>query len=205
MLNKEEFFCITIEENKQLDFANIFGNRNPIVLEIGSGKGEFISVYSRFYPQENFLGVELKSKRITTTLKKLDINKNPNVRLLRKFIDDKVTEIIPKNSISQIIINHPDPWPKRKHHKNRLIQHAFINAVNGILKMGGHLKISTDDPDYRKWILKIFTQRKDFVSLYTDGYSMIVPEDHLWTYFDELQSKDGFKPAFMLYKKVEDK
>ena len=204
MTDKEDFFCISIVENQQLNFADIFKNSNPVVLEIGSGKGEFIATYSALNPHLNFLAVELKSKRIITTLKKLDIVKNCNVRLLRQFIDDKVTSIIPRNSISEIIINHPDPWPKRKHHKNRLIQNPFIDAINSILQIGCHLKISTDDPDYRQWICRIFTQRKDFINLYDDGYTMTVPPDHLWTYFDEKQSKAGLQPAFMKYKKLED-
>jgi len=202
--DKFEFFCVEVDGKHPLDFAEIYHNDHPVILEIGSGKGEFISVYSQFYPQDNFLGIELKQKRIVTILKKLSIEKNHNVRLLRQYIDDKITQIIPKDSISEIIINHPDPWPKRKHHKNRLIQHQFIDAVNSILQMGGKLRISTDDPDYRKWICKIFDKRKDFTSLYAGGYTMIIPEDHLWTYFDDLHSKEGFEPAFMLYKKTED-
>jgi len=201
LAEKAQYFCLELPLERHLDFAQIFGNDHPVILEIGSGKGEFISVYSRFYPTENYIGVELKHKRIVNTLKKLDVQKNTNVRLLQKYIDEHITAIIPPASISEVIINHPDPWPKNKHKKNRLIQHGFLDALYQILKAGGQLKISTDDVIYTHWINKIFTKRDDFESMYPGGYTYIVPEYHLQTYFSELKTRQGFRPAFMLYRK----
>ncbi|MCK9329671.1 MAG: tRNA (guanosine(46)-N7)-methyltransferase TrmB [Candidatus Cloacimonetes bacterium] len=202
---KEEFFKINLEEGKYLDFEDIFGNNYPLCLEIGSGKGEFIAVQSRFHPETNFIGVELKGKRIITTLKKLDIEKNSNVRLMNLFIDENVTDFIKPNSLDTVIIYHPDPWPKKKHHKRRLIQHKFLDAINPIIKINGYIKISTDDAEYAQWIIDIFKERKDFKSIYPEDFTMINPEDHFTTYFDELQAQEGFETWFMLYKKIAEK
>lgn len=199
---KEQFFNINIEDHKQLDFRLIFSNDKPLTLEIGSGKGEFIAIHSRFHPERNFIGIELKGKRIVTTLKKLDIQKNFNVRLLNLFVDNNVVETIKPASIDEIIIYHPDPWPKKRHHKRRIFQHHFLDAINPIIKPGGFLRVSTDDPDYAQWIIELFAQRKDFESSYPEGFTMIVPEDHFTTYFDELKASEGFDPWFMLYKKT---
>jgi len=201
LTEKEQYFCIDIQDKQPLNINNIFANTHPTILEIGSGKGEFISVYSRFYPDENFIGVELKQRRIINTLKKLAPLKNPNVRLLRHFIDENVTQIIPSDSISEIIINHPDPWPKNKHKKHRLIQHSFLDALHQILKPDGLVKITTDSEIYLKWICKIFAERQDFESLYKGGYTYLVPEFHLQTYFSQQATSHGSKCAFMQYRR----
>ena len=197
--DKKKYFVIDIE--KPLSFRSIFGNERSIIMEIGSGKGEFIAINSRFSPEQNFIGVELKSKRIVTTLKKLDIEKHKNVRLLNLFIDSNVSEIIPPASIDEIIIYHPDPWPKKRHHKRRMLQQNFLDTLHTLLKEGGKIKISTDNLDYAEWIKELFKERKDFVAMYKEGYTSIIPEDHFTTYFDKLQAEQGFQPLFMMYKK----
>jgi tRNA (guanine-N7-)-methyltransferase len=152
-------------------------------------------------PEKNFLAIELKSKRIETTLKKLDIVKHKNIRLARFYVDQDVTTVLPELSISEIIINHPDPWPKRKHFKHRLIQHEFLDALYKILVPSGRINISTDDTSYRQWICKIFFNRTDFESLYPNGFTMAPPENYVRTYFDEKHEAEGFPPAFMSYVK----
>ena len=199
---KRQFFVINIDPDKVLDFQAIFGNNRAISMEIGSGKGEFIVVNSRFESEKNFIGIELKSKRILTTLKKLDISKNKNVRLLNLFIDSNVSAIIPPASIDEFIIYHPDPWPKKRHHKRRMFQHDFLDTIYILLKAGGLIKISTDDVNYAEWIKDLFAERDDFEALYKGGYSSIVPEEHFWTYFDKLQKEQGFEPLFMIYRKI---
>ena len=202
LAEKANYFKIDLNVAIPLEFANIFGSEKPITLEIGSGKGEFISMYSRFYPERNFIGIELRDKRINSTLKKLDINRNFNVRLLRLYVDQNIQKYIKPNSIDEIIIHHPDPWPKTRHHKHRLFQHHFIDALYPILKIGGYIRISTDDPDYAKWIIKHFKERDDFVSMYKDDFTMIPPEDHLVTFFDAIKSAEGFDPFFMKYRSI---
>ena len=199
---KKSFFVINFEKDKLLQFDEIFEYQKPITMEIGSGKGEFIAINSRFHPERNFIGIELKSKRIVTTLKKLDMTKNSNVRLLNLFIDENVTKIIPAGSIDELIIYHPDPWPKKRHYKRRMFQHAFLDAIYPLLKENGYIKISTDCTNYADWIAALFNERNDFISIYKDGFKSIVPEDHFWTYFDKLQSEKGQEPLFFIYKKI---
>ena len=200
--DKMLFFVIDTKKRNPLNFRKIFGNDRSIVMEIGSGKGEFIATNSRFSPERNFIGVELKSKRIITTLKKLDPMKHPNVRLLNLFIDSNATEVLPPASIDEFIIYHPDPWPKKRHHKRRLFQHSFMDALYILLKTDGIIRISTDNLDYAEWIKELFAERHDFIAVYKDGYSSIVPEDHFTTYFDSLQESQGYQTWFFIYKKI---
>jgi tRNA (guanine-N7-)-methyltransferase len=199
---KLNYFCIEVKDGLLLDFRAIFGNDNPITLEIGSGKGEFLAIHSRVHRERNFIGVELRTKRIHTILKKIDAAKHSNVRLLNIFVDENVTKIIPPESIDEIIIYHPDPWPKTRHHKRRLFQNTFLESIKDIIKVGGFIRISTDSYDYVLWIKALFDKRNDFISIYDEGYTRIIPEDHFWTYFDEEQSQVGYEPIFMLYKKI---
>lgn len=200
---KLDFFVIKKEDEQIIDFAQIFQNDHPVQIEIGSGKGEFIMMQSLFHHYINFVGIEIKSKRIITTVKKLDMIKNKNVRLLNLFVDHSINSWIVPNSIDQIVIYHPDPWPKRKHFYRRLIQHNFIDCLSLILKPNGILKISTDHPGYADWIVKHFKERHDYEPLFDETSRFIFPEDHFTTYFDELKASEGYLPQFLFYKKVD--
>lgn len=200
---KLNFFVIDIEEvDLPLNFNEIFGDDKPVHLEIGSGKGEFIAKKSAIEKDVNFIGIELKPKRIVTITKKLDPEINKNVRLIKLYVDDKINEFIPQNSFDIIYIQHPDPWPKRRHHKNRLIQNKFLDSLNKILKINGEVQIATDHPEYAKWIQKIFNSRSDFKSIFENGYSMERPPNHISTYFEERWAELGYHPTFMFYRKV---
>ncbi len=200
--DKLKYFVIEKEIDQLINFRSIFGNDHPIHLEIGSGKGELIQMQSFFHNFINYVGIEIKSKRILTTVKKLDINYNKNVRLLNLFVDEKVNQWISKNSIDEIIIYHPDPWPKRKHFDRRLLQHKFIDCLSLILKEKGILKISTDHEGYAQWIIKKFNERTDYVPLFDEYSKFIIPENHFTTYFDELKSSEGYIPQFLFYQKI---
>lgn len=199
---KRDFFKIELEDGKLLNFKEIFGNENPVHLEIGSGRGEFISMKSLVLWNKNFLGLEFKDKRIDDTLKKLDNEHHRNVRLIRLLVDEKITNWIPKNSIERIYINHPDPWPKKKHHKNRLIKNGFLDALTKILKTKGVIEINTDHREYAEWIVEVFKERNDYKVMYENGYSRFPSEGHIVTHFEEKKRKEGFESLFMRFKKI---
>ncbi len=199
---RKDKFVIEVEEGKVLDFNQIFNNNKPVHIEIGSGKGEFISQKSREMLDVNFIGIELNPHRITSILKKLDLEEDHNVKLLNHYVDKEISQVIPKYSIPVIYIQHPDPWPKRRHHKYRLINQDFIDALNLMLELGGRVEIATDHPEYSQWIIEHFDQRKDFVSLFEKGYTYEKQAGHIETYFEEIKRAEGFEPIFMFYQKV---
>ena len=198
---KRDFFEFQPKQEKGLDFIETFGNTNPVHLEIGSGRGEFLIQKALNLTDVNFLGIELKEKRIKTILRKLDFKLHKNVRILKLFVGENLKKCIQEKSISKIYIIHPDPWPKRKHHKNRLINDRFIDVLSEILKPDGRLEIATDHSGYAEWIIELFAARKDFVSKYKNGYSNIPAEGHIETYFEMKKQQEGFKPIFMEFKK----
>lgn len=133
---------------KPLDWAELFGNANPVEMEIGSGKGTFLTEQARNRKDTNFFGIEWARWYWRYTCDRLRRHGCLNARAIRAeagfFIDEFVTDA----SISVLHIYFPDPWPKARHNKRRLIQEKFMPKVLRILKPGGRLQVVTDHADY---------------------------------------------------------
>ncbi len=199
---KCDFFMLSSVVTEPLDWQQIFGNDHPVHMEIGSGKGEFLSQAAYRNPGINFVGIELKHKRVVSILRKLDFEKHPNVRLIELFVDVCIKEKIREKSVERIYIQHPDPWPKRKHIKNRLIQQDLIDCLSYMLSRDGVVELSTDHQGYQQWIISQFSKRNDFVPNYPGHISKIADEDHIETYFEMEKRREGFEPCFFQYRKA---
>lgn len=208
MISDLDFFLLESPKDAEgklqpLDLQAAFPNQQPLFIEIGSGKGEFISAYSRKHQEYNLIGLEAAHKRIMNTLKKLTPQQNPNVRLMRLLVDASIKDLFPAESIQGVFIQHPDPWPKRKHHRRRLIQEDFLNALAHILMPDAQVQISTDHAGYANWILEEFLASPCFVSVYDDPLRHHTTfEDHITTWFEAEQRRQGFDPQFMLFKRI---
>lgn len=208
MISDRDFFVLhqSVDEagkHLPLDLLSAFTKVQPLYVEIGCGKGEFISAYSAAHPDINMLGMEAADKRIINTLKKLSPQANPNVRLLRMFVDASIAHLLPPESVSGIFIQHPDPWPKRRHHRRRLIQRHFLDALASILKPSAEVQISTDHEEYAAWILEEFVAHPSFISVFEDPLSHQSPfQDHITTWFEAEQRRQGYDPKFMLFRKI---
>jgi tRNA (guanine-N7-)-methyltransferase len=193
-------FELLIEDNKMLNFHKIFGNGNPIHIEIGSGRGEFLIKVAQQNPDINFIGIDLKEKRVKTIFRKLYKEKLKNVRIAKIYLDEESIKFLPPNSIEKIYLQHPDPWPKKRHFHRRIIQPQFIDILHKILMNGGIVDIATDHEDYTFWIVEHFEIRKDFTSIYKKGFTREPEKGHIETYFEKTKREDGFEPYFMKYR-----
>lgn len=208
MITDRDYFVINPPKDadgkiKTLNLNSLFPTEQPLYLEIGSGKGEFISTYSVLNPECNILGLETAPKRIDNTLRKLSPDRHPNVRLMRLFVDPALATIFPPESIAGVFIQHPDPWPKRKHHRRRLIQEEFLDALAQILLPDAQVQVSTDHSGYASWILEEFLASPCFISVYDDPLrQQSTFEDHITTWFEAEQRRQGFNPQFMLFKRI---
>ena len=202
MLSDRDYFLLP-QDLGLIDYRQVFGNDHPVYVEIGSGKGEFISQYPILHPHSNFLGFEVRDKRVRNILKKLDPDRHPNVRLVELLVDHRITESLPRESIHGIFIQHPDPWPKKRHFKRRLIQPAFLDAMASILVPGAFVQISTDHVEYANWIAEEFLRNSFYESVYDETIqSTSHLEDHVITWFEQEQRRLGYEPNFMLFKKI---
>lgn len=139
-----------------LDFERVFGRRAPVVLEIGFGMGETTAAIGVAHPETNFLGVEVHGPGVGSLLNRIDAAQLANIRVIRHDAVEVVTEMIPRDSLAGIHVYFPDPWPKKRHHKRRLLQPPFVHALAERLAPGGYLHAATDWEDYANQMLATF-------------------------------------------------
>ncbi len=122
----------------------VFRNEHPIVLELGCGKGEYTVALGREYPEKNFIGIDLKSNRMWKGAGIAEKEGLENVAFMRIVID-RIHELFAEGEVSEIWITFPDPFPKDRHAKHRLLHPGFIRLYRQILKPGGTIHLKTDD------------------------------------------------------------
>jgi tRNA (guanine-N7-)-methyltransferase len=131
-----------------LCFAEVFGRRAPVILEIGFGMGETTAAIARARPELDFLGIEVHAPGVGALLKQVAALALTNVRVIRHDAVEVVARMIPPASLAGIHVYFPDPWPKKRHHKRRLLQPGFVHALAQRLARGGYLHAATDWEDY---------------------------------------------------------
>ena len=138
-----------------LNFRDIFGRAAPVVLEIGSGMGETTARIARENPGTDYLAIEVHAPGVGSLLKTLGEAGSTNVRVIQHDAVDVVREMIPPASLAGIHVFFPDPWPKKRHHKRRLIQPEFVALAAGKLVPGGYLPVATDWQEYAEHVLAV--------------------------------------------------
>lgn len=143
--------------DKKDNWSDVFENKQPIHLEIGSGKGQFIAGMGKQHSNLNFIGIERVKSVIVGALKKVKQAETKNVRLLNENAED-LRELFATNEIDQIYLNFSDPWPKNRHEKRRLTYHTFLQQYKDILKPNGELVMKTDNQHLFEYSLVSFSQ-----------------------------------------------
>ena len=154
---------------ERLEVGILFGEARPLEVELGSGDGSFLVNYAKLHPERNFLGVE----RLLGRLRKLDRKALraglANVRGLRVESAYLVEYLLPPGSVTALHVYFPDPWPKRKHRKNRLVNARFTEIARQALAPGGVIYLRTDDEDYFSQMVKEFAANPAFRLVETPG------------------------------------
>jgi tRNA (guanine-N7-)-methyltransferase len=134
---------------KPLNFADVFGNAHPVEMEIGMGKGTFITEQAKAHPDANYFGIEYARWFWRYASDRLRRNKCLNARTVRAEAMYFLSEFVADASISVLHIYFPDPWPKKRHHKRRLLQDPFMRQIERVLTpSAGRLQVVTDHKDY---------------------------------------------------------
>src|SRR5205085_3377293 len=137
-----------------LDFAGVFGRVAPVVLEIGCGMGETTAAIAAAHPQIDFIGVEVHAPGVGSLLKRLAEMHLDNVRVVSHDAVEVVADMIACDALAGVHVFFPDPWPKKRHHKRRLLKPDFVHALALRLAAGGVLHVATDWRDYADQILQ---------------------------------------------------
>lgn len=135
------------EENECAGKWNeIFGNGQAIHIEIGTGKGRFITELAARNPETNYVGIEKYSSVLFRATQKMERNPLANLRFIRMEAEH-ILRYFEKNEVERIYLNFSDPWPKERHAKRRLVSREFLDRYRILLRQGGHLEFKTDNRD----------------------------------------------------------
>lgn len=131
-----------------VDWRAMFGNEHPVELEIGTGKAAYLLRRAQTHPERNFFGIEWANKFYMFAADRMRRWGLSNVRMARIDADHFIKVLCPRSSLEVLHIYHPDPWPKARHHRRRLIQPAFVAAASSCLVLGGRIAVQTDHAEY---------------------------------------------------------
>jgi tRNA (guanine-N7-)-methyltransferase len=148
-----------------VDWAAIFGRQAPIAVEIGFGNGATLVHMAETRPQWDFIGIEVHRPGIGQLLRQLQARRLGNVRVIALDAVSVFERHIPEASLERVLLLFPDPWPKSRHHKRRIVQRPFVDTVGRRLKAGGMLQVATDWQDYARHILDVMAQAPLFSQL----------------------------------------
>jgi len=160
----------------ELDFRALFGNDRPVIMEIGFGNGDATWQMAAAHPEENYLAVEVHRPGVGHLLLKIEEHKVGNVRIACEDAVELLEKRIPVASLAGVRIYFPDPWPKKRHHKRRIIQAPFVDLLAEKMLPGGILHLATDWEPYAEHMLEVMHNRRNFENLSPDGGAVSKPE-----------------------------
>ncbi len=152
---------ISVPADGPLTSESLFGDDRPLHFEIGFGSGEHLAYRADLLPNHGFIGCEPFVNGVVGALLHVRDKHLPNVRL---HMGDalEVLERLPDASLRFVYLLHPDPWPKARHAKRRMMNHGPVDLIAAKLQPGGEFRLGTDDPTYCRWSMMIMNQRSDF-------------------------------------------
>lgn len=139
-----------------LDAADVFGRNAPLGVEIGFGTGDALLYWSSRRPDWNLLGIEIYPPGIGALLNRIEAECVSNIRIAQERAEEVMDRVLAPSSVAEFRIFFPDPWPKKRHHKRRLIQPQFVDRLVERLVPGGDLHFATDWEPYAAWAEEVF-------------------------------------------------
>lgn len=188
-------------ERGPIDPAALFPDATGIELEIGFGGGEHLAWQAARAPGTGFIGAEPFLNGVAQLLQKIDVEGLSNIRI-RHGDARPLIEALPAASLRRIFVLHPDPWPKRRHAKRRIISPWFFAEAARVLRSGGELRVASDIPDYVRWTLMHAQNATGFVwtAERADDWR-IRPDDWPQTRYEAKALREGRPPAYLTYRR----
>ena len=138
-----------------LELDRLFGTRVPVIVEIGSGMGETTTRIASGHPDNGYIAIEVHTPGVGSLLKQVAEQGLTNVRVIQHDAVEVLRDMVPPGSLAGVHVFFPDPWPKKRHHKRRLIQPEFAALLATRLAPGGYLHVATDWQEYAAHILQV--------------------------------------------------
>ncbi|MFD2178734.1 tRNA (guanosine(46)-N7)-methyltransferase TrmB [Veronia pacifica] len=190
-------------EDKKLVWNEVFGNDNPVVLEIGFGMGASLVEMAKNAPEKNFVGIEVHSPGVGACLMAARDAGLTNLRVMCHDAVEVFESMLPKASLDTVQLFFPDPWHKKRHHKRRIVQPAFVEMLRDKLKIGGIFHMATDWENYAEHMVEVMDVAPCYANTATDGPYIARPEERPLTKFEQRGHRLGHGVWDMKYARTE--
>lgn len=192
---------VTLKEGERLDLDALFGRKARRVVEIGFGMGASLLEQARQNPDTDFLGIEVHAPGVGKLLDELDKAGLTNVRVCREDAIRVLDEGLNAESIDTVQLFFPDPWPKKKHHKRRIVQLPFAEKIRRILTQGGTFHMATDWEPYAEYMVEIMRDAPGFTNTSGSGDYVPRPDFRPQTKFETRGERLGHGVWDLIYRR----
>ena len=201
---RELWPALGIENSEEpLDFAAAFGRDAPVVLEIGFGNGESLVALASTHPERNYLGLEVHPPGVGHLLLCCEAGRLGNVRVICEDAVQVLQRRMPDASLDEVLLYFPDPWPKKRHHKRRIVQPPFVELVTRKLKTGGVLRMATDWQPYAEHMLATAGNSRELTNESATGDYVVRPDSRPLTRFERRGQKLGHGVWDLAFRRME--
>ncbi|MEN9750317.1 MAG: tRNA ((7)-)-methyltransferase [Pseudomonadota bacterium] len=190
-----------IFENKLTNFSDLFKNKNSeLILEIGFGMGTSTAEIAKSNLNKNYIAIEVHSPGVGNLLKLIQESDIRNLKIIQHDAVEVLNVMIKNDSLDGIHIFFPDPWPKKRHHKRRLIQSNLLKLIAQKIKKSGYLHIATDWEDYALWIIDLLDKEELLQKTSDDFFKK--PDYRPLTKYENRGIKLGYRVWDMIYRRI---
>ncbi|GGC08848.1 tRNA (guanine-N(7)-)-methyltransferase [Marinobacterium zhoushanense] len=185
-----------------LDFSSLFGDQRPVVLEIGFGMGDSLIEMARLSPEKGFIGIEVHPPGVGRLLARA---RDEGLENIRVFCDDAIEVLarcIPDASLDCLQLFFPDPWPKKRHHKRRIVQPEFAQTIRQKLRIGGTFHMATDWQNYAEHMMEVMSAAEGYRNAAGDGEYSPQPQWRPVTKFQKRGENLGHGVWDLIFERV---
>jgi len=194
--------ALSVPDEGPLDSERLFGDRRPLHFEIGFGAGEHLAFRADLLPDHGFVGAEPFLNGVVGALGHIRDRHLANVRIHMGDALD-IVERLPEKSLRFVYLLHPDPWPKARHAKRRMVNRGPLDLIASRMEPGGEFRLGTDDPVYCRWAMMIMNQRRDFEWLAERAADFLTrPGGWPETRYEAKARREGREVWYFRYRRV---
>ncbi len=197
--NHWERYCL--DPQTDVNFAEIFGNTAPLIVEIGFGNGDSLAKMAAANPDKNYLGIEVHRPGVGHLLMLIEQMQLSNVRIYCHDAIEVLEQRVPDESLAGLHLFFPDPWHKKKHHKRRIVRESFVELIARKLAPNGYFHAATDWENYAEWMLDILNRAPQFENLSSTQTYCERPDYRPLTKFEQRGIRLGHGVWDVMFKK----